>query len=183
MKAVLISIKPKWCELIKSGKKTIEIRKNAPRLKPPFKCYIYECKGRLGKEIAWRTWEYEGSGKIIGEFFCNRIDEIYQCNSGYASEKGCISRKDFFEYLGIPYDTHFGYDKHAFAWHISDLIIYDEPKDLNQFVKACPFNNCYSCKYYDTGTYWEPPTCNYEDWEGISRPPQSWCYVEVGINP
>ena len=40
-KAVLISIRPKWCELIANGKKTVEVRKNSPKLKTPFKCYIY----------------------------------------------------------------------------------------------------------------------------------------------
>lgn len=39
--AVLISVQSKWCELIANGKKTIEVRKTKPRLKPPFKCYIY----------------------------------------------------------------------------------------------------------------------------------------------
>ena len=41
-KAVLMSIKPNFCELIASGKKTIEVRKTRPKLQPPFKCYIYE---------------------------------------------------------------------------------------------------------------------------------------------
>lgn len=40
-KAVLISIQPKWCELIASGKKTQEVRKNRPKLETPFKVYIY----------------------------------------------------------------------------------------------------------------------------------------------
>lgn len=42
MKSVLISIKPKWCELIAGGKKTIEVRKTKPKIDTPFKCYIYE---------------------------------------------------------------------------------------------------------------------------------------------
>lgn len=41
MKCVLISIKPKWCELIANGTKTVEVRKTKPKLIPPFKCYIY----------------------------------------------------------------------------------------------------------------------------------------------
>lgn len=40
-KSVLISINPKWCELIASGKKTVEVRKTRPKLETPFKCYIY----------------------------------------------------------------------------------------------------------------------------------------------
>lgn len=41
MKAVLLSIRPKWCELIASGKKTAEVRKTKPKLDLPFKVYIY----------------------------------------------------------------------------------------------------------------------------------------------
>ena len=40
-KAVMLSIRPKWCEKIASGKKTIEVRKTRPKLETPFKCYIY----------------------------------------------------------------------------------------------------------------------------------------------
>lgn len=44
MKAVLISIRPKWVEKIVSGEKTLEVRKTRPKLETPFKCYIY-CTG------------------------------------------------------------------------------------------------------------------------------------------
>lgn len=41
MIAVLISIRPKWCEKIISGEKTIEVRKTRPKMDTPFKCYMY----------------------------------------------------------------------------------------------------------------------------------------------
>ena len=47
MKSVLISIRPKWCELIASGKKTIEVRKTRPNIETPFKCYIYCTKPKM----------------------------------------------------------------------------------------------------------------------------------------
>ena len=46
MNAVLISIRPKWCEKIISGEKTIEVRKTRPKLATPFKCHIYCTRGR-----------------------------------------------------------------------------------------------------------------------------------------
>ena len=57
VKAVLISIKPKWCDLIRRGRKTVEVRKTCPKLEVPFKVYIYETMdgGR-------------GSGLVFGEF-------------------------------------------------------------------------------------------------------------------
>ena len=39
-KSVLISIRPKWCELIASGEKTIEVRKTRPKLETPFKGWV-----------------------------------------------------------------------------------------------------------------------------------------------
>lgn len=45
-KAVLLSIRPEWCVKILNGEKTVEIRKNRPKLKPPFKCYIYCTKAQ-----------------------------------------------------------------------------------------------------------------------------------------
>ena len=82
MKSVLISIKPKWCEKIANGKKTIEVRKTRPKIETPFKCYIYCTKG----EILWLTQNgvksktelagYLLNGKVIGEFVCDWITEI-----------------------------------------------------------------------------------------------------------
>lgn len=46
-KAVLVSIRPKWCEKIVNGEKTIEVRKTRPKLETPFKCYIYETGGGI----------------------------------------------------------------------------------------------------------------------------------------
>lgn len=33
-----IELKPQYCELIAAGKKTIEVRKTRPKLKPPYPC-------------------------------------------------------------------------------------------------------------------------------------------------
>ena len=101
-KAVLISIKPKWCELIASGKKTLEIRKSRPKIETPFKCYIYQSKGRdrlievmkdgddnygeiyHGKPVFIKTMGYRSGykglfgneQKVIGEFICDEIERL-----------------------------------------------------------------------------------------------------------
>ena len=81
MKSVLISIQPKWCELIASGKKTVEVRKTKPKLETPFKCYIYCTKDNTFAEKTLRGFDDKGKaiyykankGKVIGEFVCNDI--------------------------------------------------------------------------------------------------------------
>ena len=51
MKAVLMSIRPQWCEKIFSGSKTIEVRKSCPSIPTPFKVYVYQTKHKGGKAI------------------------------------------------------------------------------------------------------------------------------------
>ena len=91
MKSVLISIRPQWVEKITSGKKTIEVRKTAPKCEVPFKCYIYVTKGKpclyrvddldnfeltntLRPKVYWYVKDYnEQNGKVIGEFVCDKV--------------------------------------------------------------------------------------------------------------
>jgi predicted transcriptional regulator len=162
MKSVLISIQPKWCELIAAGKKTVEVRKTAPKLEPPFKCYIY-CthsgsneffKDSLGGDVAaWNRGKWWAKkGKVIGEFVCDRIEGFTPTEKGVAFKRftalhdTCLSVAEIRAYLG---------SKVGYGWHISDLVIYDEPKALCDFVMANTQHYCH-----------------------LQRPPQSWCYVE-----
>ena len=71
MKEVLISIQPKWCELIASGIKTVEVRKTKPKIETPFKCYIYCTKQFYRKGDGYFQGKY--CGKVIGEFVCDCI--------------------------------------------------------------------------------------------------------------
>lgn len=65
-------------------------------------------------------------------------------------------------------------DSTANGWHISDLKIYDTPKKLSEFSRPCSYKGlCFSCKRFKAnGSSYD--ICNSE----ITRPPQSWCYVE-----
>lgn len=201
MKSVLISIQPKWCEKIcheigkeEAGKpiyeKRIEVRKTAPK-EVPFKVYIYATRPKkyykcgavsTSDELLWlanckiemgdgfKFWadgdEYQClNGRIIGEFICDRVyNFLMSYTDGGSAElrkqyyligenskiidefwKGCcISPEELSQYIKP--------DELIYGWHISDLKIYDKPKELSEFK--------------------EP------NGRKISRPPQSWCYVE-----
>lgn len=155
---VLLSIQPKWCELISSGRKTVEIRKTRPKIEPPFKCYIYETKGE--KQYYSQPLPilyFEGKGKVIGEFICDCIlNHCEMANADIAEQQGCIKREKLFEYAD---------GKELYGWHISDLVIYDTPKELNEFKKPSEYR---VMSYQKRKSYLN----------GFTRPPQSWCYVE-----
>ena len=168
MKSVLISIQPKWVEKIVKGEKTIEVRKTAPQ-EVPFKCYIYETQGRT--ETPWVDEDghfiYKGRGQVIGEFICNNaseLDYVYYWNNGYEFET-CLTYRQVADY---------GKGKILYGWHISDLKIYDTPKELSEFSRPCSYSGlCFSCKrtsFKKDGNL----LCNTK----ITRPPQSWMRVE-----
>ena len=158
-KAVMISIRPKWCEKIARGEKTIEVRKTRPKkLKNPFKCYSTQGRDARRLRVSW--------GKVIGEFTCDGfwigsprnttpIFCMAACMDGFDTEK-------------------YAKDKILYGWHIADLKIYDTPKELSEFRRVCVNDlYCESC-----AMYWENGgNCGNESLR-LKRPPQSWCYVE-----
>lgn len=195
MKSILISIKPKWCEKIASGEKTIEVRKTAPKV--PFKAYIYATRPKnfykcgavsTSDELLWlangkvemgdgfKFWadgdEYQClNGKVIGEFVCDKVDE-YKFHEGLTefNSMGLPSRiygsylifTDDYKSMCLSYDEvkNYGKGKPLYGWHISDLKIYDKPKELSEFISSKPKN-----KFRAHG-------------DNLTHPPQSWIYVE-----
>lgn len=168
-KAVMLSIRPKWCEKIVNNEKTIEVRKNRPKLETPFKCYIYCTLPKYPHEDFIATDyprpQFYGGGKVIGEFTCDRIYEIALLNHAPddVEKQACLTREEIVNYLkGTGY-----------GWHISDLRIYDTPKELSEFKTLCRVDaDCCACPYYN----YTKMDC---DGRVIGRPPQSWCYVEA----
>lgn len=169
--AVLISIKPKYCELIASGKKTIEVRKTRPKCETPFKCYIYCTKEKpiKGETFSGDKYElhYKGSGKVIGEFICTKTESFDVPYPAFQNEM----RKDILEKSCLSYyELHrYAYHDNLYGWHISNLKIYDKPKKLSDFHKPCTPE----CNYSEECGGTNATGCLF----GLSRPPQSWCYV------
>lgn len=150
-KSIIQSIKPQYCELIASGKKTIEVRKTRPKLETPFKVYIYCTKGKLAllrddkdaeeqyKYDYWAFAEFHQSngmkvlgGKVIGEYVCDYI-KVIQALPG--RNKYDISADDFKQtHLSQEELWEYGKGKPLYLWHISDLKIYDKSKELSEFM-------------------------------------------------
>lgn len=185
MKAVMISIQPKWVEKIANGEKTIEVRKTAPK-EVPFKAYIYCTKEKKQDDIIWAgifgdrgKW----NGRVIGEFICDRIEMVNAKCSDYGIDlfyhdcltNGCLTERETEKYFNIPEDRDLRAMKgNGYVWHISDLKIYGSPKELSEFSRPCSYSGlCFSCKrtsFKKDGNL----LCNTK----ITRPPQSWMRVE-----
>ena len=171
-KAVLISIRPKWCEKIASGEKTIEVRKTRPKLETSFKCYIYETRGLVEKD---GIMTFKLGGMVIGEFTCDGIYKLETRSPGESyfvagegkpttnrvARESCLGLADMHRYLQ---------SKTGYGWHISGLKIYDAPKELVEFESP------YECDECDAKWASECNACR--DNRKIKRAPQSWCYVE-----
>ncbi len=226
-KAVMISVKPKWCNFIANEEKKIEMRKTKPNLKVPFKCLIYCTKAskkhqticgchvlnddelyrlpdgkiKYGNSIEMMVYDdcYIAdnflNGKVIGEFTCDRISEYsyisdslnestYNKNSeSFYSispddcKSACLTQKDLLDY---------GKGKTLYGWHISDLVLYDEPKDLCEFKKVCKFQNEDSscqfqkvrCKFCEFDFNADNSINLAECTNFMTKAPQSWCYVD-----
>ena len=168
MIAVLISIRPKWCEKIISGEKTIEVRKTRPKMDTPFRGYIYRTKGTVPHIINGKWVQMEVGGTIIAEFTCDRIYELEMRSPGGSyyvkgedqpttndvARHSCLTLWDMHEYLQAG---------KGYGWHISNLRIYDHPRDLWGFAGLQ--------RETEFGLAPKP----------ITRPPQSWRYVEEQI--
>ena len=193
MKAVMISIQPKLDEKIchkigedETGKaiyeKRIEVRKTAPK-EVPFKCYIYETKGQYVKFTHGAHTKYGyGRGKVIGEFICDKVEIVNAKCSDYGIDlfyhdcltNGCLTEREIEKYFNVPEDRDLRAMKgNGYVWDISDLKIYDKPKELSEFCIPCKVS-CENCKnplYFEC---W----CEEKGKKIVTRPPLSWCYVE-----
>ena len=165
-KRVITSVSPKECELIASGRQTMLVRKTRPKIETPFKCYIY----MTATKERCRLWEYitayqnskgeilNGSQKVIGSFVCDMVEEY--TFSGYNARyrindvdlaKTCLNHPELIAY---------GKGKDLYGLHITEPKLFDKPRELGEFLTPSGTGGVWGNHY-------------------LSRPPQSWCYVEA----
>ena len=126
-----------------------------------------------------------------GQFIDNGVYKVSSWHEGIVFERNdrfmdsmlnnndlkemCLSAQEVFDYIGIG--------KHLCGLHISDLKIYDKPRELSEFkTPPCekPEKACENCKYLvviNTPDMYEVD-CFVKNGRRITRPPSSWQYVE-----
>ena len=198
MKAVLMAFSSEECELILSGEKIIDVRKTAPKLKPPFKVYMYESLGRkipCRKCAIWQDCPMrspfgcnEGAGAVVGEFVCDRVEK-YEHFIPYDIDdelQYSISEDSLISTCLEPYElTEYGRGKTLRGLHIAAPKRYDTPKELSELVsckyyhdKECLLSSKTHCKYRVPDLNPDGSVNIFECTKRVTRPPQSWMYVE-----
>lgn len=173
MKAVLISIRPYWVFLIIAKimgwniqqRKTIEVRKNYPKAENWNKVAKIYCSkdkrsfSKIPKE--YQPLMERFLGKVIGEFVCDTfvVDKTFGHDAMF-NAAACMSDAEVSAYC---------LNAEMYGWHISNLQIYEWPKEISEFYHVCNKQHTDCSKCLDL----RDNTCTQ-----ITRPPQSWCYVE-----
>ena len=206
MKAVLLSIRPEWCQKIFGGEKTIEVRKTVPNLETPFTVYVYQTKIKFKVKNWQENFQSivftpnggveEGNGKVIGSFVCDKHEVFdsawsewaYGCAPYYVPRTMPMSEERAIkickEYGCMSLDDIVKYfgdeDWTAHFWHITEPKLFDKPKMVTEFAV---YGRCaQECSEYDICMKYDSEETRVEcpDFAKVplKRAPQSWCYVE-----
>lgn len=175
MQSVLISIKPKWCELIANGEKTIEVRKTRPKIETPFRCYIYCTKGKhifykskynnkfilykpkyynVTEELLSKNGNTILSGKVIGEFICDDLSKFtaeFTDGETYEDIRECYFDECEEEKEMIVVSNDWGNPNNSWICKKSCLSFDDFKKYIGENFHNIPFYgwNISSIKIYD----------------------------------
>ena len=198
MKAILLSIKPKYVVKILNGKKTIEVRKRFPK---DYKGWVYiyctkDSKMNFVKECWTNSYtnfakevEIGNStllnGKVVAKFTLKEVEFVFKeyhehyhnfktvsLSNGSLLEKSCTTNDELHIYFANrKEDIVVGY-----AIHISNLEIFDKPKELGEFKHLVKYH-CNNCPYSKCVGHYMCMVC--EEYVSLTKAPQSWCYVEV----
>ena len=198
MKAIMISIKPKYVADILNHKKTIEVRKSMPKCDFPIDVYIYctkDSKQRLypvalldkSNQVFKRAYREDKidnrtnylNGKVVAKFTLNKVEEILydhdEREEWYATTT--LNDKELEKQSCLSYEELDNYLKgKGYAIHISDLEIFDKPKELSEFKryheKKDEHSPCWTCKRFGTGCM----SCS------LTKAPQSYMFIETEDN-
>lgn len=107
-KEILLSLNPKYWDLIKSGKKTLEIRKTKPQnIFFPFRVHVY-ITGGIG---------------VVGKFDCDQVATTTFPERFAGDGKSCLTEEELIEYAG---------GKAICAWRVKEgsIVEYETPFPL-----------------------------------------------------
>ena len=125
--------------------------------------------------------KYTGNGKVLFKFRCYEMEEILNYGLARRSEmmmeellKGsCLTMEQLNKYAPHKeYDD----DDYIYTIHISDLEIFDQPKELSEFYKV-GFDKALK-ESLNSKPYPLSSVCIEKQYQ-LTKAPQNMCYVEV----
>ena len=172
MKAVMLSLRPQWCEKIFNGSKTIEVRKSRPSLDMPFKVYVYMTKPKPYLSTIIRDGDniygdiYHGKTlfiksdrhyynrdyqtmeqRVIGSFVCDKVRLYIPFGL-----KGHLLSQEVYREMCLTKEQldKYGGLKTLYGWHITEPKLFDKPRGLGEFYRSLPEkvleNGEYDCR-------------------------------------
>lgn len=182
MKSILMSIKPKWIAKILNGEKTVEVRKRFPVDYRGW-VYIYCTKDKEtlvinpygGYSVVPNKYKNEYfNGKVVARFWCDNV-EYYEDLAFWNEEHEkttCLKPSEFFDYM-----FHIRANRSCRLIHISQLEIFDKPKELSKFRKTFNYKCNHDCINCDMS--WKEPSDYRFHFEcELTKAPQSWQFIE-----
>ena len=130
---------------------------------------------KLSKDLP--EYEYSSRGKVAFKFRCYKVEEIETSHDRFDEEiwysTGSMEEEDILEHSCLNSDEldNYLYGEKGTAIHISDLEIFDKPKELSEFKSYK--KNIVNTKI--NGMVFETELDN-----SIIKAPQSYMFIEAG---
>lgn len=173
MKAIMISIRKEHSDKIFTGEKKWEGRKTIPAIVSlrnellPISIY------HAGEDdVVFYVYEPKtggGCGKVVGEFVCDFAQSFNR-------ECACWEKIEEALCVDLNFAHNYFNKKGGYLLRICNPTKYDTPKELSEFrveLKRTPIDEVFEFETRNDGIHL---------FKRLTRPPQSWCYVEeVGV--
>lgn len=135
MEYILMSIRARYAALILSGRKTLEIRKTAPkglRESAEITVLLYESKREGGR------------GAIVGSFVCKSIRSVTMSEVRDVCRRACLNREELLAYTERPQRVPGAESSTAapggriYAWSVEAPVTFEQPVLLQEVGVSCP---------------------------------------------
>ena len=181
-KSLMISIQPQHAVNILNGKKTLELRTWIPKDYVGW-VYVYVTKGKpylikitstqwlkdniISYTLSNKTLFFEDvlNGKVVARFWFDEYEKLLYVKDRSYERSYELSYKQQRKLCLTDEQIHiYGKGKDLYAWHIKKLEIFDEPKELSDFIVGLNYLGDII-----------PPT-----YKRLKRPPQRsvWVYTK-----
>ncbi|HIZ42262.1 MAG TPA: ASCH domain-containing protein [Candidatus Gemmiger excrementigallinarum] len=135
MNYILMSIRTRYAALILSGKKTLEIRKTAP------KGLREDCEITV---LLYESKREGGRGVIVGSFVCRSIRLVTEAEVREVCRRACLNHDELLAYAERPQRIPGAGNStptpggRVYAWSVENPVTFEKPLLLRDVGVSCP---------------------------------------------